>query len=165
MPLQFAEIYFEASIPNLNFLRGAPLTHLAIGAPMNGDLSPLHEMPLQFLRLISGKTDVKMLRDLPLETLILEKCTLDDLSPLEGLPLKTLTFDQCKGITDLRPLAKLTRLERLVIPGGEFDLEPLRSLPTLKRLGRRLIAGTGLPAQTAAEFWKEYDAQKGTAPK
>lgn len=64
-------------------------------------------------------------------------------------------------VTDLSPLADCPTLEELILPAGSLDLTPLRHLPNLRRLSTRSTgqAHSIIPAQTAGEFWKEYDAK------
>jgi hypothetical protein len=54
----------------------------------------------------------------------------------------------------------LASLEALVLPEGSYDLERLRTLPNLKRVSHRVTGDTFSPAQTAEEFWREFDAGK-----
>ena len=53
-------------------------------------------------------------------------------------------------------------LEEVAVHENHPDLSPLRHLPKLRLLSTRVV-GTFIdlhPAQTAAEFWQEYDAKK-----
>ena len=59
------------------------------------------------------------------------------------------TIEEAKGLTNL------------TLPRNALDFEFLRALPKLERLGFKEDQANGfLPSQTAAEFWKEYDARK-----
>jgi hypothetical protein len=83
-----------------------------------------------------------------------------DLSPIAGLPIKTLFLNGSKKIRDLDPVLSLASLEALVLPEGDYDLDPLRKLPNHKRLSQRVTGDTFSPAQTVGEFWREFDAAK-----
>jgi hypothetical protein len=64
-------------------------------------------------------------------------------------------------VTDLSPLAGCTTLEEILLPDTVGDLSMLRDLPRLKGIStRRAPVQAPHAAQTAAEFWKEFDAAK-----
>ena len=110
--------------------------------------------------------DLKCLRELPISHLNLGSNPLRDLEPLRGLPLVWLDIGATQ-VRDVAPLADCRELEELVLPGGNDvrNIELLRTLPKLRLLSRRNDAAAAHPAQAAADFWKEYDAQKGATPK
>ena len=83
-----------------------------------------------------------------------------DLSPLRSMPLTYLQLDECEELHDLSPLADCKHLQYLSLPPHYKDLECLRALPDLRYLGPATTSWAGPP--TAAEFWKQYDAKKGT---
>ena len=71
------------------------------------------------------------------------------------------------ALKDVKLLASFLTLEEVVLP-PDVSPEPLRALPNLKRLSYRSTLGkesTNIPAQTAAEFWAEYDAQQAAGKK
>jgi serine/threonine protein kinase len=150
---------------SLRLFRGMPLVYLRVESEVVDDLRPLRGLPLETLALDRARiADLSPLRDLPaLRDLRLQRMNIADLSPLGGLPLKSLYLDDCKQVRDLRPLTSLTSLEMLVIPQRDFDLTPLRQMPSLKRLSYRFM---GLqPAHTVEEFWREYDAPQAAGKK
>jgi Leucine-rich repeat (LRR) protein len=117
------------------------------------DLAPLKGAP--------KVADLSLLKGLPIERLYLSRTQVTDLSALRGMPLNYLTLRFSAGITDLSPLSEAASLSTLILPPDAKNIEVLRALPKLKRLGFTDSAGTdGLPAQPAAEFWKGYDAKK-----
>lgn len=61
---------------------------------------------------------------------------------------------------DVSPPAGCRTLERIRLPTGVAGIEALRNLPSLKRLSFRWDNKLNNVAQTAAEFWQEYDAVK-----
>ena len=75
------------------------------------------------------------------------------------------------SISDLRPLLACPNLEWLILPPAARDVGQLRALRKLTRISARLdknvvtLVGEGGPAQTAEEFWKEYDAQQAAGRK
>ncbi len=86
-----------------------------------------------------------------------------DLRPRAGRRSRLAPFscDRCREPLAYRAGVGCPALEQLVLPAQPLDLTPLRHLPKLRRLSTR---SSGLdkmppPAQTAEEFWKEYDAQ------
>ena len=159
MPLK--RLYF-GGIPtdDLRILTGMPLEELDLpNAVRVRSLEPLRGMPLKDLTVTGAQvTNLSPLQGMStLQKLNLGNCPVRDLSPLAGLPLKSVNLYIAPGPVDLAPLAQCTSLESLTLPKTYTNLEALRKHPTLKRLSARTEADK--PAQTAAEFWAEYDAQ------
>jgi hypothetical protein len=76
------------------------------------------------------------------------------------MPLTDLRLHGCKQITDFMPLADCKNLQKLTLPPNAKDIEFLRAFAKLERIGFNDAPYNGtLPAQTAAEFWQEYDAK------
>ena len=92
-----------------------------------------------------------------------------NISQLAGMPLKRLNLF-ATSVTDLRPLLSCPDLEILGLPSPAKDVGQLRALKKLKRLSERWDYlpsylfpdrhDPGTPAQTAEEYWMEYDAQQ-----
>jgi hypothetical protein len=124
---------------------------------------------LHFLWMTSsgGISDLSPLAGLPIYELHFENTGVRDLSPLKGMRLRTLRCSGCKELTDLHPLETCRTLEELSFPAECKDFEFLRRLPALRRLTspavikKVLYMYDALPS--AADFWKEYDAQKKSA--
>ena len=151
---------YRQSINDLSIIKGAPISEILLIGGEVSDLTPLQGMPLTLLNIPGNPvSDLSPLRGMPLERMFLMGTKVHDLSPLVGLPLKALFLENCKELTDLAPLAEIPTLEHLVIPTQAANIEILRKLPNLQRLGFTL---TGLqpmlPATTAEQFWKKYDA-------
>jgi Leucine-rich repeat (LRR) protein len=157
-----------SNVTDLSPLSGQPLRKLDIHATRVSDLSPLAQCPeLRFLRMSSVPVrDLSPLKGLPLVVLIVGNTNVSDITALAGMPLKALHLDRTR-VTDLRPLLACPTIEWLTIPTGANDVGKLRALKKLVRLSERHdpniespLHDHGGPAQTAKEFWKEYDAQK-----
>jgi hypothetical protein len=140
MPLEEFVAYGFAELSNVRALEGAPLKDLRIHGTSVSDLRPLRKMPLA--RLDLGATRVS------------------DLSPLQECPLRQIDLIRT-DIRDVSPLAQVKSLERMVLPRGAKGIENLRSLPNLKRISFDWTSDTdNTPAQTAEDFWAEFDKQK-----
>jgi len=131
----------NSSVTDLGFLHGLGVSRLGIYGTNVHDLTPLRGMPLKFL---SATTT-----------------TLTNLDPLRGMPLTDITLANAQ-VPSVGPLQDCPALETIVLPRTARDVEMLRSLPKLRRLSYEADNQTGLPTMTAAQFWKEYDAQKAT---
>ena len=166
MPLELLGLWTVSTISDVSPLRGMPLKNLNLGYTQVRDLSPLQGMPLESLGLVAvPATDLHPLKGMALSGYLHAGGSgINDISVLKGMPLKELTLDGCKNLHDLTPLAECRQLERLTIPVHCADIEFLRSLPKLQRLGYDAADGLSklLPV---AEFWKKYDAQKAAAKK
>jgi serine/threonine protein kinase len=166
-PMPLTSLYLSCgTLSDLYFLKGKALTQLKLIGCTIRDVGALAGMPLEYLSLNScAKVEnLDGLRNLPLQTLVLGSCPVSDLSPLEGAPLRLVVLRGCRNVKDLAVLATIPTLEEVVLP-PDASPEPLRALPNLKRLSYRVVwdsegYGQDRPAQTAAEFWAEYDARK-----
>jgi serine/threonine protein kinase len=137
MPLNQLDISQMAFPPNLQTIRGFPVTSLNL---MSSDIEDL--TPLQGLKLVSLNvsfcprvTDLRPLRGMPLETVYLQKAGVRDLTPLEGMKLREVSLTPktiTRGLDVLRPMKTLGIIYVYTGP------DPLRLVP--------------------ADFWKKYDA-------
>lgn len=96
---------------------------------------------------------------MPLDYLSIDATKVTSLEPIRGMPLKTLHFGGTE-ISDVSPLAEIPTLEEIYLPKTARNVERLRSLNHLRYLSARSPA-----AQTAEEFWKEFDGQKAAGKK
>ncbi|MGH7941356.1 MAG: hypothetical protein ACREDS_09775, partial [Limisphaerales bacterium] len=127
------------------------------GQPV-ADLSPLRGLALTKLQLEKTKvTDLTPLHGMPLESLSIAGIQVADISSLRGMPLKHLRMTDCRNITDLSPLAGMTILETVILPPNATNVEVLRGLTTLKRIGFKYDPAVHGPDKTAAQFWANYD--------
>jgi hypothetical protein len=130
-----------------------------------GDLTDLRGASISTLNLSNtAVTDLTPLAGLPLAQLSLRGTRVTDLSALRGLPLTGLYLINCRALTDLSPLAECAGLTSLTLPPGAKEIEFLRALPKLERISfHETPKEPTRPAQTAAQFWEEYDAGKKQA--
>ena len=157
MPLTYLNLS-TTEISDIGALNGMRLTRLYLTGTNVTDLAPLRGMPLIDLRMRGLEVDdIDVLRGMQLEVLHLGSTRLRDISVLNGMPLKELALNGCTSLTDLSPLADCKQLERLTIPTHCKDIEFLRDLPNLKQLDTTTIY---LLQQSAAEFWRKWDAAK-----
>jgi hypothetical protein len=153
---------FESPIKDLKILAGGPISVLWLGKTAISDLSPLRGMALQELAIWSTQvTDLHPLEGMPIQHLDLARTQITDLSPLRGMPLTQLKLGGCPELTDLSPLAASQALQSLVLPPNAKGFEFLRTFSKLERLSFQEDASNDYrPDKTAAEFWRENDAQK-----
>jgi Leucine-rich repeat (LRR) protein len=134
------EFYCDRPITSIAALAGAPLEHFQSNSASLTDLSPLRGATL--VEALLGGTSVA------------------DLSPLRGMPLRKLTINKT-AVSDVAILAEFLTLEEVILPTGAKNIEALRRLPKIARISYQGTGpGAATPAQTAAEFWKEFDAKK-----
>jgi hypothetical protein len=166
---------FETLVDDLEPLRGTRLTFLQLQGTKVNDISPLQGMPLRVLWLMNTKVDdIRPLSGMPLFELNLYYTNVKDFRPLKGMrlerlylgatkirdihlladmPLKELMLDHCAQLQDLRPLIRISTLERLTIPEQVKDIKFLKKLPNLKYLNTYYDNWK----TTAGEFWRKYD--------
>ena len=109
--------------------------------------------------------DLTALRGLPIAFLDAALTEIEDLRPLRGLPLVWLSVSDTK-VTDISPLLDCPMLEALMVPKTATNVELLKKLPNLRYLSFDKFDGVNFrPAESAAEFWAEYDAQQASAKK
>ncbi len=148
-------------VSDITALKGMNLKTLCLGTTGVTDLEPLRGMPLQKLEIWGDPiTDLTPLRGMPLEDVWLGVGA-SDLSVLRGMPLKMAKVQDCAAKTDVSPLAGMHDLTSLVLRPDAVNIESLRGLPKLDRIGfSEDWDNGGRPNQTAAEFWKLMDARK-----
>jgi serine/threonine protein kinase/DNA-directed RNA polymerase subunit RPC12/RpoP len=149
---------------DLTPIKGMKLTRLIMGFTQIEDLSPLIGMPLEILLLSNTKVkDLSVLRGMPLKSLIMDSTLVDNLAPLENMRLTKLIMDGCPKIKDVKLVSSLKELECLTIPSEARNIDSLRGLPKLQKLGTK---GGGTmkgreKLKAPADFWKEWDAKYG----
>lgn len=154
-------------VVDLEALRGMPLQELDLFTTPVSDLSPLQGMrTLAKLNLSGTKvTDLTPLSQSSLTYLHLSETAVSDLSPLKGRPLLHLYLYRCDNITDLSPIRGCINLEVLVLPRQPLDIDFLRQLPKLRFLSYEYSPFLSWDRfQSAADFWKEYDAKMQKTP-
>jgi serine/threonine protein kinase/Leucine-rich repeat (LRR) protein len=152
----------NTAINDLTILKGMPISDLNISSTAVTDLAPLRGMALKKLALANVKVaDLSPLEGMRLETLQIIGTNVSDLAVLRGMPLTSVRLLNCKELTDLSPLADCRDLQNITLPPNAKDIEFLRAFPKLTRISfRQDPISTWLPNQSAAEFWREYDAKK-----
>ncbi|OGV53434.1 MAG: hypothetical protein A2X49_04340 [Lentisphaerae bacterium GWF2_52_8] len=105
----------------------------------------------------AGITDISPLENLPIKTLSLNfNPGIRDLAPLHNCPIEILSIIGT-GIDDLSPLLSI-RLKNLSFsPTKITNIESLRALRGMSSL-ENISADNDPPTQSAAEFWRKYDA-------
>ncbi len=143
-------------VSDLSVLRGAPIRSLFLQNTAVSDLTPLRGMPLAKLILAGTQVrDLSPLSGMALVSLDLSGIPVSDISPLRGMPLTDLSLASCTSLTNLEPLAGMTTLQTLLLPPNATNIEFLRGLTNLTRLGFK-----NDPNKTAAEFWADYDKNR-----
>ena len=125
------------------------------------DLTPLKKCPtLRDLQLAnSGLRDLHGLEDLKLTAVAFADTAVSDLTPLRGMPLERVFFEHTP-VTDISPLLDSPKIEWIGLSEAVANVELLRKLPRLKFISLRYDFKNQRPAQTAEEFWAEFDPQK-----
>ncbi len=162
----------RSNISDISPLYGMPLRWLRINNTRVGDLSPLRGMLLEELALdITLIQTLDALRGMPLRILSLNRTPITSVEPLSGAPLKTLELAGCNYLADVSALGNCMQLETLILPHPprgmphNLNLDALRALPFLKRLGYGTVDGrptSGSSLTDAATFWQSYDRWRRT---
>ena len=167
----------NTAIDSLDSIKGMQLEVLKIQNTKITDLSLIEGMPIRELNLLAIPVDdLTTVATLPLETLWIPQTNVTDISPLKGKPMLSLDIQGTKvdsiealtGMTTLKRLnisdtlvTDLTPLEGIKLEGITLSpeniktgIEALRSMPTLATV----VTSPQNPRQSAAEFWRAYDA-------
>jgi serine/threonine protein kinase len=119
-------------------------------------LAPLQGLPITRLNIhnCQNLTDLKPLRDMPLESLTMSSTFISDLSPLEGARLTSLDAHSCPQVADLKPLKDMPLKHINLTNCASFsDVVPLAAMPLNTLLlqstaVRKLDALKNCPLQT-----------------
>ena len=170
-------------VKDLSPIRDVPLKRLSLASTQVRDISPVTQMPLSYLNLdqtevsdispllglpldeelILSRTpvsDISALKGMPLKVLFLNGTKVNNVNPLKEMPLKTLRLDNSPGVQNLAPLWDCQLLETLSIPFPSPNIESLRQMPNLKRLGYDVPSDNLARLTTKDAFWKEFDARR-----
>ena len=166
-PLHYLYLRRSPTITSLAPLAGAPLRELhLVNLPMVTDLTPLSEcVNLETLELSAEVTDLTPLARLHLTRFEIRGTKVTSLAPLRGQPLHFLDLRGSAVLKDLTPLADCPSLEEIILSDNGADPIPLRALPRLRFISTRVVGNPAHAAQTAEEFWKEYDAKQAAGKK
>ncbi|HTV39805.1 MAG TPA: protein kinase [Candidatus Sulfotelmatobacter sp.] len=145
-------------ISDLSVLRGAPISTLWLQSTAVSDLTPLRGMPLKRLAFTGTEvSDLSPLTGMKLIYLNIAGTPVSDLSPLRGMPLIDLRMSGCANIIDLSPLAGMETLRSLELPPNVTNIDLLRGLTNLTRIGFKYDPAINGPDKTVAQFWADYD--------
>ena len=148
----------STDVSDIGALKGLPLRSLALSSTGVSDLTPLRGMPLTQLQLMSTRrlTDLSPLKGLPLTHLTLSASAVRDIGPLRGLPLKSLRMLYV-AVQDLAPLEGMPLVILSISPKYvKKGMDTVRGIKSLRLIATN--AGEWTKRQTAAQFWKNYDA-------
>lgn len=152
----------DTQVDDLGPVKLMPLTSLDAGNTRIADVSALRGMGLIRLDLSRTRaTNFIALRGMPLTTLNLSHTRITDLGMLRGMPLRHLQLEGCTNVADLSALADCKQLEGLILPVGAKNLDPLRSLPRLTRIGYSMPEGGWDQVPPAEDFWKVQEVRPG----
>ncbi|MEW6303310.1 MAG: protein kinase [Verrucomicrobiota bacterium] len=159
MPLTM--LWFPATpVADIGPLEGMPLNDLSFWGSQVKDLSPLRGMRLRSLSCSGTQiADLSPLAGMQLELLHAAKLGVTDLNPLRNMPLWNVLLDGSTNITDISVLRDMTQLRFLTVPLSARNVEVLRGLPNLERLGFAWPSGQWPATPTPEEFWKAWDAR------
>ncbi|MBM82448.1 MAG: hypothetical protein CMJ78_17935 [Planctomycetaceae bacterium] len=105
-----------------------PLKHLGLKNTDVTDISAISGMPLEFISLPFGATNLSPLRGLPLKTIEISHTSAKDIRALEGMKLESLTI-RTHGLIDYSPLRNV-EVKNLAIHDVEFhDLSVITHMP------------------------------------
>lgn len=159
-PIQTLSLYYSGNVADLSPLADCKhLSELLVNGTLVADLAPLAKLPLTSLGLTRAPVrDLHPLKDcMTLRELRISMTQVTDCTPIAGLRLTLLHMGGSTPIRDLSPLAACTTLENIHLPEAAAGIEALRKLPNLKRISFRYDEGIRDVAQTADEFWADYD--------
>ena len=147
---------------DLGFLAGLPVQRLDLRFAKVSDFTALRDAPLAWFEAYQCP-----IRDLtPLGTcraltfLGIAGTQVSDIRPLAGLKLTELHLEGNAAIRDVSALAACVTLEHLTLPPNATGIEALRALPRLQRISFAWDNPRNRVAQTAGEFWAEFDRKK-----
>jgi serine/threonine protein kinase len=148
----------DQPISDLSPLRGVPVSRLSLVRTKVSDLSPLRGMPLRMLRVgVTSVSDLSPLKGMALESLQFSGTQVSDISVLDGMPLRDLKMTGCTNLTNVEVLDRLPALQTVILPPNAKKFEFLRNHRGLLRISFRFDTASKGPAQSAPEFWAEYD--------
>lgn len=170
---RYAEVFCESD-PDLNELRGQPITDLRLWKSNVKDVTPLKGMPIKkFVMFGCPVQDLSPLAGMPLENVWIGATEVTDFSPLKGMPLKHLSLfaAQATDLSFLRGM-QLETLDLSVVGSGKVtDLGPLKGMQLKSLEFHAEMVTTGLDlvramkslekinGETPEEFWRGYDAE------
>ncbi len=152
----FAKLHIaDTQVDDLAPLRNMALTTLDISNTRIVDFSALKGMPLTRLDAARTRaTNFNVLAGMKLTSLNLAHTRIASLAPLKDAPLRFLQLEGCTNLTDFSALAECKQLEGITLPVGAKNVEPLRQLPRLRRIGYAMPEAGWDQVPSAEGFWK-----------
>jgi eukaryotic-like serine/threonine-protein kinase len=148
-------------VADLTPLRDLPLTYLCIDNTQVTDLSPLRGMPLTAIDMAGLKvTDISPLAGMKLTYLRIANTQVKDISVVRDMPLTNFLMGGGSPDADITPLADVRSLQWVNITWGVKNVEVLRNLPNVKRLGYGWDNENRRIDTSVDEFWAAFDAAK-----
>ena len=149
--------FHKHPIADLAPLRGSRIGYLDIGGSPITDLTPLRGLPLDVLAINDTKvTDLAPLAGMRLTLLNLSRTTVKDISVVRGMPLQEIYMGDGAPV-DLEPLHHTDTLVLMNLAWGSKNLEGLRRLPKVERIGYGWDDKLSRVDTSAAEFWQIHD--------
>ncbi|MBL9151914.1 MAG: serine/threonine protein kinase [Verrucomicrobiales bacterium] len=159
---------YAPGVRDLEWLRGLPIEHLQLEHAEVENLDILRESKVTYLTL--GTPDkpprtYEALAGIPLRSLSLQGCPLEDLSFLSDMPLNRLVLAGT-GITDHTPLKAFPLAEVDVDLVPERDLPILLSIPTLKKINGKPVEEYrgNSPVAVGQDIWTDWLGEKLADP-
>lgn len=117
---------------------------------------------------LTGSTigDLSLLRGFPVDEIHLSRSNVTNIDPLRDMPVVTLYINNTQ-VTDVKAMLQIPTLRNVILGTNVKNVDVLREAKQIGRLAYDAITEDGydLPAQTAEEFWKEYDAKQAAEKK
>ncbi len=150
----------DTQVEDLGPLNGMLLQSLDINNTRVADLSAIEGMPLtRFEAERTRATNFSVLTGMKLVSLNLAHTSIASLDCIKGAPLRSLQLEGCTNVIDLSALAECKQLEVITLPIGAKNLEALKQLTRLRRMGYTLPEGGWDMMPLAEDFWKAQEAR------
>ena len=120
-------------VASLAALSALPIKNLDISGTLVSQLGPLAHLPLSTLRLQDTPVaDLTPLRGAQLSELSVARTPVTDLEPLTASPIAVLNLSGCRELWDIKPLSKMSSLQKLTVPAHIPANEARAMLPAVR---------------------------------
>lgn len=164
--LQKLDVSANRSLEDLSGLQGLKLRELNIDGSAVSSFAGLGDMPIQRISAQGSKVvDLRGVDRLSkLESLDLDKTSVQDVAPLAGLSLQNLSLSGCNRVSSVTPIASIKSLREVLLPVHAPGIDALKGMPNLKFINY----GSGEPRsknaddakQNPRDFWRMHDLEK-----